>query len=82
LHRKFWEFAYISQCLEERGMLQPGRRGLGFGVGREPLASVFAKRGCAIVATDLAANAATRLGWAQSNQHASAPGGAERAANL
>jgi SAM-dependent methyltransferase len=72
LHRKFWEFAYIAQCLEERGMLQPGRRGLGFGVGREPLAAVFANRGCAIVATDLTANAATRLGWAQSNQHASA----------
>ena len=32
-HRKLWELAFICQALEERGMLQPGRTGLGFAVG-------------------------------------------------
>lgn len=36
-HRKLWEYAYILQCLSETGMMSPGRRGLGFGVGQEPL---------------------------------------------
>lgn len=33
LHRKQWEFYFIAQALAERGLLQPGRAGLGFGVG-------------------------------------------------
>lgn len=37
-HRKLWEVVYICQALHERGLLTEGRRGLGFGVGREPLA--------------------------------------------
>ncbi|MGH6981103.1 MAG: hypothetical protein ACREFC_07830, partial [Stellaceae bacterium] len=36
-HRKIWEYVYILQVLDEAGMLGPGRSGLGFGVGREPL---------------------------------------------
>lgn len=68
LHRKCWEFAYISQALHERGMLADGRRGLGFGVGREPLASMFARRGCAIVATDQAAEQAQDSGWLETGQ--------------
>ena len=36
-HRKQWEFVYIAQALFERRMLAPGRRGLAFGVGKEPL---------------------------------------------
>ncbi|NIR26508.1 MAG: SAM-dependent methyltransferase, partial [Gammaproteobacteria bacterium] len=43
--------------------------GLGFGVGREPLASLFASHGCGITATDLATENASRLGWVQTNQH-------------
>ena len=35
MHRKNWEHAYICQALHERGMLEPGRRGLGFAVGAE-----------------------------------------------
>ena len=54
LHRKIWEFCFIAQALDERGMLARGRRGLGFAVGTEPLPAMFASRGCAIVATDLA----------------------------
>ena len=34
-HRKLWEFAFIAEALEQHGMLTPGRRGLGFAVGRE-----------------------------------------------
>ncbi len=54
LHRKLWEFCYIAQALRERGLVRPGARGLGFGVGREPLVAYFAGQGCAVVATDLA----------------------------
>jgi 2-polyprenyl-3-methyl-5-hydroxy-6-metoxy-1,4-benzoquinol methylase len=70
LHRKQWEYAYILQVLAIRGMLAPGRRGLGFGCGREPLAAVMANRGCEIVATDLDATAAAGLGWIETGQHA------------
>ncbi|HEY2967231.1 MAG TPA: FkbM family methyltransferase [Casimicrobiaceae bacterium] len=72
LHRKQWEFVYILQALASRGMLEPGRRGLGFGCGREPLAAVMANRGCEIVATDLDATAAAGLGWIETDQHSSA----------
>jgi hypothetical protein len=41
LHRKLWEWCYICQALSERDMLRPGRRGLGFAVGREPLTPDF-----------------------------------------
>jgi hypothetical protein len=51
-------------------MLQPGRRGLGFGVGHEPLAALFASYGCSIVATDLQEEEARRTGWIDSQQHA------------
>ncbi len=51
-------------------MLQDGRRGLGFGVGQEPLASLFASRGCTIVATDLDMTRAEKAGWTASQEHA------------
>jgi len=72
VHRKIWEWAYITEALFERGMLAPGRRGLGFGVGRDPLAALFAGLGCEIVATDLDVEEAARDGWVESGQHASA----------
>jgi 2-polyprenyl-3-methyl-5-hydroxy-6-metoxy-1,4-benzoquinol methylase len=71
LLRKQWEFVYILQVLALHDMLAPGRRGLGFGCGKEPLASVMAKRGCSIVATDLDARSAAGLGWIETEQHAS-----------
>jgi hypothetical protein len=70
LHRKLWEYCYICQALFERDMLRPGRRGLGFAVGREPLASLFASMGCDIVATDLNESDGRKRGWAASRQHA------------
>lgn len=72
LHRKLWEWSFISQALFERDMLRPGRRGLGFAVGREPLASLFASYGCEIVATDLGEDDAKQTGWIDSRQHAAA----------
>jgi hypothetical protein len=67
LHRKIWEYCYIAQALYERGLLAPGRRGLGFGVGKEPLAALFASYGCTIVATDLDPVSALRGGWVQND---------------
>jgi len=70
MHRKVWEFCYIAQALHERGLLAPGKRGLGFGVGKEPLVSLFASYGCEIVATDLDPDRAHDAGWIETNQHA------------
>ncbi|MGI9478954.1 MAG: class I SAM-dependent methyltransferase [Hyphomicrobiaceae bacterium] len=71
LHRKQWEFYYICQALDERAMLAPDRRGLGFGVGVEPLTALFAARGAKIVATDLELSDAQADGWVDTDQHAS-----------
>jgi hypothetical protein len=67
--RKLWELCFISQALWERGMLQPGRKGLGFAVGNELLAALFASFGCEIVATDLHDDKASI--WIETDQHAS-----------
>lgn len=69
-HRKLWEFVFICQALWERGVVVEGRRGLGFGVGVEPLAAFFASQGCRILATDLPAEEAVESGWIETNQHA------------
>ena len=69
-HRKLWEWCYIAQVLWERGLLQSGRRGLGFGVGQEPLTALLASFGCNILATDLSEEKARRTGWIGSQQHA------------
>ena len=71
-NRKVWEFCYILQALEQRGLLNPGYRGLGFGVGKEPLPSVMAASGCQVVATDLDDEQAKTAGWKETNAHAGA----------
>src|SRR5262245_17988237 len=68
LHRKDWEHAFIAQALAERGMLAPGRRGLGFGVGKEPLVALFASHGCEAVATDQAPDQARDEGWHETHE--------------
>lgn len=68
VHRKMWEWLYICEALHRAGMLVPGRRGLGFGVGREPLVALFARMGCDIVATDLHPDLARAAGWTDSGQ--------------
>lgn len=68
-YRKIWEFAFICQGLFERDMLAPGRKGIGFAVGTEPLSSLFANRGCEIVATDLPSSGHDTR-WTATGQHA------------
>ncbi len=70
MHRKIWEWCYIAQALEERGLLQNGKVGLGFAVGTEPLSAIFADSGARIMATDLFTEEARARGWVQSDQHA------------
>lgn len=70
-HRKTWEFAYILEMLDRTGMLAPGNRGVGFGVGREPLVSLFATRGIEVLATDLDPSDREAEGWLRTGQHAS-----------
>jgi hypothetical protein len=79
-HRKLWEFCFICQALFERGMLENGRKGLGFAVGEEPLPALFASRGCSIVATDLEATDQRAQVWADTAQLAVSVEKLERAA--
>lgn len=71
LARKQWEFVYILEVLGQAGMLAPGRRGLGFGCGREPLVATIASRDAAVLATDLGADEAGAQGWIDSGLHSS-----------
>jgi len=68
-HRKHWELVYIIQTLYENGMLKPGKRGLVFACGLEPLPSLFASLGCEILATDLDMNDVRAAAWVDSNQN-------------
>lgn len=70
MHRKVWEWVFIAEALHERGVLGQGSRGLGFGVGRDPLASLFASLGCEVVATDIDRATAIRRGWSVTGQYA------------
>ena len=74
MHRKFWEWAFITTALDERQMLVQNKRGLGFGVGVEPLTAYFASRGCAVLATDQLEGGA----WTTSGQHADGRGDLNR----
>jgi len=67
-HRKLWELAFLCQALDERGMLRPGRTGLGFAVGAEKLPALFAAHGCRITATDLPGDDERNRPWAASGQ--------------
>jgi 2-polyprenyl-3-methyl-5-hydroxy-6-metoxy-1,4-benzoquinol methylase len=69
MKRKQWEFVYILESLNERNLLKEGMKGLGFGVGTEPLPAVFASFGVNITATDIDPKSAEEKGWAQSNQY-------------
>lgn len=70
LRRKGWEWYAIAQALAEREMLRPGKRGLGFAVGTEPLSSLFAKYGVEVLATDLGNETETAKMWKTNNEHA------------
>ncbi|HYV52446.1 MAG TPA: hypothetical protein VE971_04045 [Candidatus Eisenbacteria bacterium] len=68
-HRKLWEFCYILQALYEHDCLTPGRKGLGFGCGEEPLPSLLAAYDIAITATDLDPRESAAQGWIATNQN-------------
>lgn len=70
LHRKIWEYSWITAALLKAGALRPGMRALGFGVGREPLPAFFGKHGVAVVATDAPLEAIDGHGWESTGQHA------------
>lgn len=70
LHRKLWELCYVPQVLQLHGMLKPGKKGIGFGVGCEPLPALFAKYGCEIVASDQDFSNALKDGWVATDQYA------------
>lgn len=69
-HRKVWEECFVPQALWEAGMLAPGRRGLGFAVGRELLPALFAADGATVLATDLPDDDARARAWQGTGQHA------------
>lgn len=71
-HRKIWEFCFICQALFAEGMLAPGREGLGFGCGEEPLPSLFAKYGVKVLATDLDPSRRESEIWRVTGQHSAA----------
>jgi hypothetical protein len=70
LHRKLWEWCFITDVLYRDGKLKAGSRGLGFAVGREPLVAYFASLGASILASDLDVERAANAGWVGSNEHA------------
>jgi len=67
-HRKPWEYAFILERARQAGVLEPGRKALGFGVGREPIPAVLASRGVDVLATDQADENAEH--WKQLGEHA------------
>jgi len=69
-HRKVWEWCFILQALEARGLLRAGASAVGFGVGTEPLVAALAAQGVRVLATDQAADQAGE--WGLSGQHATA----------
>ena len=70
-HRKLWEWVFITHHLRRLGVVAPGKRGLGFGVGTETMPSLFARDGAEIVATDAPRDIGIQAGWENSNQFAS-----------
>jgi hypothetical protein len=67
LHRKQWEYVYIISRLDALGKLGIGSKGIGFGVGREPLPAAFSSKQCTILATD-APKDANDQGWELTGQ--------------
>jgi hypothetical protein len=69
LFRKMWEWCAIAEVLHQRGLLSPGKRGIGFAVGKEPLPSLFAAHGASVLATDLDTSTSGDQ-WAKTGQQA------------
>ena len=69
-HRKIWEWVFITHHLRRLRLLEPGKRGLGFGVGGESMPSLFAKLGVQVVATDAPPEVGASGGWNTAGQFA------------
>jgi SAM-dependent methyltransferase len=69
VHRKVWEYVFVLKAAEQHGILAPGRRALGLGVGTEPLPAVLAKHGLDVLATDQEAADDLDATWTSSGQH-------------
>jgi hypothetical protein len=69
MHRKLWEFVSIAKLIEEHHTDPINKTAIGFGVGKEPLVSLFAKWGYNVLATDQPPGG-TSVNWETSNQHA------------
>lgn len=67
-YRKIWEWAVLLETMHARGMLEPGKRGLGFAVGQERLPSIMAAHGVLVIATDLDV-AESKANWVEQGQH-------------
>ena len=67
-HRKVWEWCFMLQALESRGLLRQGTSAIGFGVGTEPVVAALAARGVRVLATDQPVDQAGA--WAPTGQHA------------
>lgn len=70
-HRKFWEWVFIAHHMIESGLVKPGNKGLGFGVGSEALPALFASFGAEIFATDAPPELAGIDAWGPNGQHSS-----------
>jgi len=71
IHKKYWEWAVVFKILMDNYCIKDGSKGLGFGVGTEPLPALFAKYGCDVLATDAPPeNEVSRL-WDEGDQYMS-----------
>ena len=69
-HRKIWEFCYVVAVMQTAGLLRPGTRALGFGVGQEQIPALLARFGASVVATDAPDTVVHQQGWSSTGQHA------------
>lgn len=69
-HRKAWEWVFIMHHANRMGVVGPGKRGLVFGVGSEPLPGVFAEDGMSVMATDAPPEIGITSGWTNRDQFA------------
>jgi hypothetical protein len=71
-HRKQWEYCFMAHALEHFDKLQEGKKGIGFAVGSEPLATYFVKKGVQMTVSDMPVEDTLASNWANTNQHAAA----------
>lgn len=77
-NRKNWEYAYAAAALDAMGAVGDGCRGVGFGVGREPLPAYLASRGCSVLATDQPSTNDDAARWASTGEYAGGSDGLAR----